>query len=143
MKNEKNEFRSAVEQINRLPTYIVPTNYNIKLIPYFENYTAYTLEGETSIRIHIYQKTQYIYLHQYFLFISDTPILINENNGNIYLLWQQYTYYNPITHILKFYLTQDLLPGFYILNIKFYGMSVLPKENDFKISYINRRPDVM
>jgi len=143
MKNEKNEFRSAVEQINRLPTYIVPTNYNIKLIPYFEkNYTAYTL-GEISTRIHIHKKTRYIYLLEYFLFISDTPILINENNGNIYLLWQQYTYYNPITHILKFYLTQDLLPGFYILNIKFYGMSVLPKENNFKISYINRRPDVM
>jgi len=134
LKNKKNEFHSAVEQIDRLPTYIVPTNYNIKLILHFEkNYTAYTLEGETSIRIHIYQKTQYIYLHQYFLDIFDTPTLINEDNGNSYeLLWEQHMY----NSILTFYLTEDLSPGFYILNMKFYGMPVHPKENVFN-SFIN------
>ncbi|KAG5329961.1 APM1 Aminopeptidase, partial [Acromyrmex heyeri] len=144
MKNEKNEFHSAVEQINRLPTYTVPTNYNIKLIPYFKkNSTAYTLRGETSTRIHIHKKTRNICFHQYFLFIFNISTLINEDNGIYLFLWPQYTHYNPVTHILTFYLTQDLLPGFYILNIKFYGMSILPKENDLKISYINRTPDVM
>ncbi|KAG5346782.1 AMPN Aminopeptidase, partial [Acromyrmex charruanus] len=144
MKNEKNEFHSAVEQIDRLPTYTVPTNYNVKLIPYFKkNSTAYTLRGETSTRIHIHKKTRNICFHQYFLFIFNISTLINEDNGIYLFLWPQYTHYNPVTHILTFYLTQDLLPGFYILNIKFYGMSILPKENDLKISYINRTPDVM
>ncbi|XP_018360017.1 PREDICTED: aminopeptidase N-like [Trachymyrmex cornetzi] len=127
MTNGKNEFRSAVEQIDRLPTYIVPTNYNIKLIPNFGQ--NYTLEGETSTRIHIYKKTQCIHLHQYFLFIFNTPTLINEDNGNSYeILWEQHMY-NSTSHILTFYLTEALSPGFYILNMKFYGMPVHPKEN--------------
>ncbi|KYQ50501.1 Aminopeptidase N [Trachymyrmex zeteki] len=148
MRNEKNKFRSAVEQIDRLPTYIVPTNYNIKLKPQLlianteKNYTAHTLEGETSTRIHILKKTRYIYLQGYFLFIYDTPTLINENNGNVYELLQ-HMFYNPATHILTFYLTEDLSPGFYILNTKFYGTSVLPKKDVFKIAYTNKRRDVI
>ncbi|XP_018373404.1 PREDICTED: aminopeptidase M1-like, partial [Trachymyrmex cornetzi] len=143
-KNKKNEFRSEVEQIGRLPTYIVPTNYNIKLIPNFgKNYTAYTLEGETSTRIRIYNKTQYIQLHQYFLFIFNTPILINENNGKSYeILWEQHMY-NSTTHILTFYLAEALSPGFYILNMKFYGMPVHPKENVLTFALTKRIRGVM
>ncbi|XP_018344310.1 PREDICTED: aminopeptidase N-like, partial [Trachymyrmex septentrionalis] len=126
-----------------LPTHIVPTHYNIKLMPYVDMNYTYAYKGETSTRIHIHKKTRYIYLLQYFLVLSDTPTLTNEDNGNIYFLRQQYSNYNPITHILKFDLIQELLPGFYILNIQFYGMSILPKENYLKISYINRRSDVM
>ncbi|XP_029161636.1 glutamyl aminopeptidase-like isoform X2 [Nylanderia fulva] len=99
--------------------YIKPIHYDIKLISYIEGYIFY---GEYNISISIPNKTQHIFLHSEKLSIKNIVLFTNvakydENDKD--------TVYKPTYNIeediLDIFFINEVSPGNYILNIKYYG----------------------
>ncbi|XP_029166522.1 aminopeptidase N-like [Nylanderia fulva] len=99
--------------------YVKPMHYDIKLITYIQGNLFY---GEYNISISILNKTQHILLHSEKLCIKSIILFTNveknhENDTNIVYKLTYSTTEDTIDIIFK----DELLPGNYTLNIKYYG----------------------
>ncbi|XP_024878008.1 aminopeptidase N-like [Temnothorax curvispinosus] len=118
--SEENQFR--------LPKYVVPIHYNVKLIPHIVD-GNFTTNGETSIDIEVREPTNAIALHTVKLTIDESLTKItrkgvdDENSKSEYAPKQHE--YNGQTQILTLRFEESLDVGAYTLHINFTGV-ILP-----------------
>ncbi|XP_029162141.1 uncharacterized protein LOC114933719 [Nylanderia fulva] len=100
---------------------VIPMHYNIKLITYLEENM---FRGEYNISINILNKTQSIYLHSEKVCIEDIVLITNferyhENDKDIVYK----STYNTKEDTIYMYFMDELSPGNYILNIKYFSIA--------------------
>ncbi|XP_011701751.1 PREDICTED: aminopeptidase N-like isoform X2 [Wasmannia auropunctata] len=105
-------------EIRRLPNNTIPIHYNINLTSHLEegNFSFY---GESNVNIEIRHASSYISLHSRDLEINEAATTLINDKG---------TSYKPIEHthdnrtdIITLTFDNALLPGIYIVNMKFVG----------------------
>ncbi|XP_025270285.1 puromycin-sensitive aminopeptidase-like protein, partial [Camponotus floridanus] len=125
----------------RLPDNVVPVHYNIKLIPYIEA-NNFNFEGESSVDIIIRHATQNLSLHVFELTIDKTVTVLFDDNG-IHVYTPATYNYDNITQILVLNFNNKLLPGNYILKLRFVGILRNDLKGFFILSYINEEGNNM
>ncbi|XP_029165352.1 aminopeptidase N-like [Nylanderia fulva] len=113
-----------IENRYRLPKYVTPVHYDIKLIPHILE-GNFTFDGEESICIKVCKPTNTIALHTVQLTIDETltTLIRKENDVNAapnYVRKQHE--YNRDTQILTIRFQERLNPGTYQLYLKFTGV---------------------
>nr|XP_012230688.1 PREDICTED: aminopeptidase N-like [Linepithema humile] len=108
----------------RLPKHVVPTHYNIKLIPHIVE-GNFTFNGETSIDIEVHKMTNSIALHTVLLTIDESLTRLTGGNGNAVdnYIPRQHDYNNE-TNILTIQFEELLYPGTYTLYLKYVGVLI-------------------
>lgn len=109
----------------RLPKYVVPIHYDVKLIPHIVE-DNFTTNGETNIDIKVRKPTNAIALHVETLTIDKSLTKItrkgvdNENSTSEYVPKQHD--YNELTQILTVRFEESLEPATYTLHFTFVGV---------------------
>jgi len=111
-----------LEIIDRLPNNTIPIHYNINLTPYLEE-GNFTFHGESNVNIEIRYKSSKISLHSRDLEINETATTLINDKDTVYKPMKHI--HNNVTNILTLNFNNVLLPGLYILNMKFSG-NLLP-----------------
>src|SRR5436190_20999965 len=119
-----------------LSDYIVPSHYNIKLIPYVISYKRNIYYGECNVNIDILVSTDRINLYSNVQCIMETVLTDNPPRFDRYqgrmIIYEPTKYlYNNETQIADFLFKNKLLLGRYILNIKFIG--IIGENGGFRI----------
>lgn len=118
--SEENQFR--------LSKHVVPTHYDVKLIPHIvEN--NFTTHGKTNIDIEVRKPTNVIALHAVELTIDESLTKItrkgvDDMNSESEYVPKQHEY-NFLTEILTLRFEEPLNPGIYTLHFTFMGV-ILP-----------------
>ncbi|KAG5326559.1 AMPN Aminopeptidase, partial [Acromyrmex heyeri] len=129
-----------LEIINRLPNNTIPIHYNINLTLYLEE-GNFIFHGESNINIEIRYKSSKISLHSRDLEINETATTLINDKDTVYKPMKHI--HNNVTNILTLNFNNVLLPGLYILNMKFSG-NLLPvsRQGGFiKFPYIDKGND--
>ncbi|XP_029161426.1 aminopeptidase N-like isoform X2 [Nylanderia fulva] len=113
-----------IENIYRLPKYVTPIYYDIKLIPHIVE-GNFTFVGEESINIKVWKATNTIALHTVQLKIDKTLTTLTRKENDVdavpnYI--QKRHEYNRDTQILTIRFKERLDPGTYRLYLKFTGV---------------------
>ncbi|XP_029161445.1 aminopeptidase N-like [Nylanderia fulva] len=112
------------KNIYRLPKYVTPIHYDIKLIPHIVE-GNFTFDGEESINIKVCEATNTIALHTVELTIDETLTTLTRKENDVnpvpdYV--QKQHEYNDDTQILTIRFEERLDPGTYQLYFKFTGV---------------------
>lgn len=126
-----------LKMIDRLPNNTIPVHYNINLTLYLEegNFTFY---GESNVNIEIRYTSSEIILHSRELEINEEATTLINNKSTVYKPMKHT--HNSETNILTLNFNDALLPGLYILNMKFSGnlLKPVPQRRGFmKFPYAN------
>lgn len=105
-----------VKTDDKLPNYINPLHYNIRLIPHLEEGNFY---GEINVTIEIFRESSNISLHSQELQIYKTATTLTDYKGNIYIPVDHS--YDFLSNILTFYFNNVFKFGIYFLHMKFVG----------------------
>ncbi|XP_011063449.1 PREDICTED: thyrotropin-releasing hormone-degrading ectoenzyme-like [Acromyrmex echinatior] len=127
-----------LEIINRLPNNTIPIHYNINLTLYLEE-GNFIFHGESNINIKIRYKSSKISLHSRDLEINETATTLINDKDTVYKPMK----HNNVTNILTLNFNNVLLPGLYILNMKFSGnlLPVSRQRGFIKFPYIDKGND--
>ncbi|XP_063990680.1 putative aminopeptidase-2 isoform X2 [Diachasmimorpha longicaudata] len=90
----------------RLPTTIVPTNYNLSIQPYFEE-RDFTFDGEVQITMNVQRSTSIIVLHTNELNVNDVKVYGGPGEIREYYV----TKWNSVTHKFTIYLKTTCRAG--------------------------------
>ncbi|XP_029162774.1 aminopeptidase N-like [Nylanderia fulva] len=114
--------------------YIKPIHYDIKLISYNEGDFFY---GEYNISISILNKTKHIFLHSEKLSIKNIVLFTNveKNHENDKDTFYEPTYNTTEEDTIDILFKDELSPGNYILNIKYFGSA----DKVFRIFDVNKK----
>jgi len=131
----------------RLPDYIIPKHYNIKIIPLVELHhnklglfrskiyikkpqdDFFIFSGESNIIIEIIRPTHDISFHSLKSQIDVWSIKLIDSNGTIYNQMKYYYYYD--TQILVLNFSEELPVGHYSLNMNFTHIDTIDNVNSF------------
>ncbi|XP_015127586.1 putative aminopeptidase-2 [Diachasma alloeum] len=102
----------------RLPTTMVPTNYNVSIEPYFEE-RNFTFDGEVQITMNVQRSTSIIVLHTNGLNVRDVKVYVNPAETREYYLRK----WNSVTHKFTIYLKKTCNVGSSLrVNMKYSGV---------------------
>jgi len=143
---------NSISDNYRLPDYIIPKHYNIKIIPLVELHynksslfrmkiyikkpldNLFIFTGESDIIIEILRPTYDISFHILNSKIDIYSIKVIDSNDTIYNQAKHYYYYD--TQILVLNFSKELPVGHYTLNMNFIHVDTIDNINSFfKTSY--------
>lgn len=114
----------------RLPSNILPVNYNVSLTPYFED-GNFTFDGEVEITMEVMRNTPIIVLHTNALNVSQVEVYEKDKLLQ-YLHWD----WNSITHKFTIYLMATRAAGETLrVHIKYSGVLNNNMEGFYRSSY--------
>uniref|UniRef100_A0A0C9QRU9 Aminopeptidase N n=1 Tax=Fopius arisanus TaxID=64838 RepID=A0A0C9QRU9_9HYME len=115
----------------RLPTTVVPVNYNLSITPYFEE-RNFTFDGDVQIAVNIDHSTSIIVLHTNGLNVSDVRVYSNTSE-----ILEYYHYkWNSVTHKFTIYLATTRSAGSILrVNIKYTGVLNRNMEGFYRSAY--------
>lgn len=136
----------------RLPNYVIPLHYSIKLRTFFKDDDFYMMNlrntkkvnfvfyGESSTTINIHISTQNISLHTLNLNINELKIKMIKSDSTIYELKE---FSHDLTmHLSNLYFVDVLSPGLYTLKIEFTSRIITDDNVEktlFRSNYTNKK----